>query len=163
MSKLSINRKKIDRRTKSPSLSKSTHLKEVDKVVIQITQAFCPNGHNLVQDGNDLFDGSPGIAVWVSDGKTEGKIVISPFHGDHSRVGEVDFPSRTKIEIACPVCKIRFTRLAKCICKQEGELVMIFLTSGLDESNVVGICDVWGCYRSKVFDQAQLLATYQQD
>jgi hypothetical protein len=33
----------------------------------------------------------------------------------------------------------------------------------LDDGNVVAICNTWGCHRSKVFDQAQLLAAYLEE
>jgi hypothetical protein len=40
---------------------------------------------------------------------------------------------------------------------------MLYLTPELDDGRVVALCNVWGCHRSKVFDQAQLLSAYMQD
>ncbi len=163
MPKSSINRKKIFRPAGSQSLSASTQLKEIDDVIIQITQAFCPNGHNLVTSDSPLFEGAPGIDLWVDDGKDADKVTLSPYHGDHSRMGRIDYPAGTKINLACPICKTQFLKLTSCSCEHKGELYMIYLTPSLSDSHIVGICNVWGCYRSKVFDQAQLMASYLQD
>jgi hypothetical protein len=134
----------------------------VEEVIIQVTQAFCPNGHNLVRNRRQLFDGSPGISLLVSDGSDCQDVILSPFHGDHSRKGKACFADGTRLEVYCPVCRAQLPILSPCTCGK-GNLVMLYLTDGLDDGNVVALCDVWGCHRSKVFDQAQLLAAYLDD
>ncbi|MBN2496600.1 MAG: hypothetical protein JXR96_18570 [Deltaproteobacteria bacterium] len=156
--KSKIDRDRLHRPTEAKA-SPDSQIREVDEVVIQVTQAFCPNGHNLVCNFKLLFDGEPGISLWVSDGEREGEVVLSPFHGDHSRQGLSDFDPGSKLTISCPICRHQLPRLSKCSCER-GELFTLYLTPTLDDSHVVALCDIWGCHRSKVFDQAQLLSAY---
>jgi hypothetical protein len=64
------------------SPSDEIKVKVADDVFIIVTQAFCPKGHNLVGHGESSFDGYKGICLKLSDGKTEGLLEVSPFHGD---------------------------------------------------------------------------------
>ena len=160
--KATIERGKIHRPFGVPAPSPDARIKEVDDVVIQVTQAFCPNGHNLVRNRRQLFDGSPGISLWVSDGTNSGEVILSPFHGDHSKKSGLKFTKGSPLEVACPVCKAQLPVLSPCTCAC-GQLVMLYLTPQLDDGNVVAVCNSWGCHRSKVFDQAQLLAAYLED
>lgn len=162
MSKENIDKTRIHRPFGLPPPSPQTRAREVEEVIIQVTQAFCPNGHNLVRNRRQLFDGSPGISLLVSDGSDCQNVILSPFHGDHSRKGKACFADGTRLEVYCPVCRAQLPVLSPCTCGK-GNLVMLYLTDGLDDGNVVALCDVWGCHRSKVFDQAQLLAAYLDD
>jgi hypothetical protein len=163
MMKATAHRGKIHRPFGAPPPSKKVRVKEVDDVIIQVTQAFCPNGHNLVRNRRQLFDGSPGISLLVSDGKNSGEVILSPFHGDHSRKTKLDFSAGTTLEISCPVCKAQLPVLSPCTCRHHGKLFMLYLTPELDDGHVVALCNVWDCHRSKVFDQAQLLAAFLEE
>lgn len=163
MSKSTDKPGKLERPNGSPTPSDETRIRQVDDVVIQVTQAFCPNGHNLIGDQEQTFDGAPGIGLWVSDGTTEGEVVLSPYHGDHRRITALAFEPGTTVTIACPVCKAKLPRMGPCTCPEGGDLCMVYLTERLDEGQVVALCNVWGCHRSKVFDQAQLLSAYVEE
>jgi len=154
---------KLHRPTVSAGPSADSHIREVDDVIIQVTQVFCHNGHNLILNSEKLFDGQPGISLLVSNGKTSGEVVLSPFHGDHRRRGMQDFKDGEHITVSCPVCKEELKPLAPCSCSKDGRLVKLYLTPKISEDNIVGLCNVWGCHRSKVFDQAQLLSAYVED
>ena len=69
----------------NPSPEANIMVKE--DVYIIVTQAFCPNGHNLVGIGKHTFDGYPGICLWIRDETREGMVELSPFHGDHTKYG----------------------------------------------------------------------------
>lgn len=142
--------------------SRDSSLRDVDGVVIQVTQAFCPKGHNLVNNNAYLFDGALGIHLWVSDGKTSGNMVLSPYHGDHSRYSEVEYPRGTQVRIHCPECKIQLPTLGPCDCPGGGSLIKLYTSPKCQDGSVVAVCDVWGCHRSKVFDQAQLLSVFEE-
>jgi hypothetical protein len=157
-----IDKERIQRHSVAPP-SDETCAKEINGVVIQVTQAFCPEGHNLLFNEDELFDGARGISLYASDGQSEGEVILSPFHGDHRRKGKVDFEKGSELNISCPICKIPFERLSDCICPEKGELFKIYMTPNCNDSHVVALCNIWGCHRSKVFDQAQLLATYEQE
>ncbi len=163
MAKRDIDRDHLIRPDDAPEPSPDSFIQEVDDVVIQVTQAFCPNGHNLVRNTEDTFDGQPGISLLVSDGDKEGEVILSPYHGDHSRKGQVDFEVGKLLTVRCPECKTEFPRLSGCACGDHASLIGIYLTPALDEGHVVALCNVWGCHRSKVFDQAQLLSAYLEE
>jgi hypothetical protein len=162
VAKKDIKKEHLHRPSDSPEPSNDLGIEHVDDVVIQVTQAYCPNGHSLIRNRDELFDGCPGISLWISDGQTEGEVLISPYHGDPSRKGQPSFKEGQSISIACPECKAKLPRLSTCACKNGASLLAVFLTKSLDEGQVIGLCDVWGCHRSKIFDQAQLLAAYME-
>ncbi len=163
MAKDDIKRERLIRPQDAPKPSPNSFIQEVDDVVIQVTQAFCPNGHNLVRNHDVLFDGEPGISLWVSDGEKEGEVILSPFHGDHARKGMIDFKIGTTLKIFCPECKAELPKLSNCSCSDHGSLFGLYLTPELDEGHVVALCNIWGCHQSKVFDQAQLLSAYLEE
>jgi len=141
--------------------SPDSHIRELDEVVIQVTQAFCPKGHNLVRPHPEPFDGEFGIHLLVKAPGAEGVVILSPFHGDHRRRGELHLPEGTRVEVFCPVCRTKLPELADCDCHWGGKLFKLYTTANLSENHLVALCDVWGCHRSKVFDQAQLLSAYE--
>ncbi len=163
MAKIDIKRERLHRPDDAPTPSPDSHIEQVDEVVIQVTQAFCPKGHNLVHNTDELFDGQPGISLWVSADEKEGEVILSPYHGDHSRRGYGDFRDGQMLTIACPECRTELPRLSQCTCGDHASLFALYLTPALDESHVVALCNVWGCHRSKVFDQAQLLSAYLEE
>lgn len=163
MAKKDIDRERLHRPVDAPTPSPDSFIEEVDDVIIQVTQAFCPKGHNLVRNHEILFDGAPGISLWVSDGQTEGEVILSPYHGDHARKGLVDFQVGQQLTIACPECRTELPSLAECSCGDHASLFGLYLTPKLDDGDVVALCNVWGCHRSKVFDQFQLLSAYLED
>jgi hypothetical protein len=163
VAKKDIKRDRLHRPQSDSGPSQDSFIQELDEVVIQVTQAFCPEGHNLVYNRDVLFDGEPGISLWVSDGRREGEVVLSPFHGDHSRQSEIDFDPGQLLEIRCPICKTPLPELSDCSCADNARLFALYLTPALDEGHVVALCNAWGCHRSKVFDQAQLLSAYMED
>lgn len=139
--------------------SEGTGVKVEDEVLIIVTQLFCPNGHNLVDQEDKRFDGYGGIRLLVSDGEREGIVVLSPFHGDRRKEG-ITFPEGTKLHLMCPVCRVELPVLANCTCSGHGELRKLYLTPKLEDSHLVAVCDVWGCPRSRVIDENEILSEY---
>jgi hypothetical protein len=136
-----------------------TGIRLLERAYVVVTQVFCPNGHNLVGAGPTAFEGFPGIALWVGDGRTEGLVELSPIHGDGTKRGP-DFQAGAKLHLECPVCRAELPRLAHCSCHEDGELRKLFLTDKLDDAYVVGLCDVWGCTRSRVIDGNEILSEW---
>ena len=163
MSDSDIDRAKIQRSGNVSTPPEDAHFKEVDDVIVQVTQAYCPQGHNLVLEKEELFDGAPGITLLVSAGGPAKKLILSPFHGDHRRYGFTDYAECARLEISCPICQTKLPELSACACSTEGKLIKLYLTPDLNDAHVVGLCNIWGCHRSKLFDQAELLAAYLQD
>ncbi len=133
-------------------------------VTIVITQAFCPNGHNLVREGDALFDGFPGINLYVEFDEWQGEVALSPIHGDHSRVGiPRTVPDGSRCVIRCPECEVELPVIKPCGCEHDGQLVGLFLRADLSEGDMVGICNVLGCYRSRILDKFELLSEFVED
>jgi len=162
MPKNRIDQHRMFHRKEALSPSEDSQIAVIDDVIIQVTQAFCPNGHNLVMEDKELFDGQPGICLHVSNGSITGEIILSPFHGDHVRKGNVDFEPGERLLLTCPICHAELPHLSRCSCG-DGSLHLLYLTERLDEGHVIALCDVWDCHRSKVFDQAQLLSAYIEE
>lgn len=164
MAKEDIDSKKVKISATPP---KESSLKQIDDVFIVITQAFCPNGHNLIVDmegsGYDPeydFDGFPGLMLHLQSSTESGTVVLSPFHGDQSKKGKTDWRTGTKLTIACPHCKVPLPRLASCKCEYNGDLVKVFLSPALKDSHVLAICNIWGCRRSHTIDNWQIISEY---
>ena len=136
----------------------------VDSVFIVVTQAFCPNGHNLVVDGNETFDGFPGIRLKVIGGDAMGDVLLSPFHGDATKKGKTDWPPGTRLQVLCPECDTPLPVMAKCHCQGRkdagGDLVKLYLTPALNDSHVLALCNVWGCRHSRTIDNWQLISEF---
>jgi hypothetical protein len=140
-------------------------IKQVDDVFIVVTQAFCPNGHNVIDEAtSELFDGYPGIRLKVAHGTQSGEVHLSPFHGDESKRGKTDWEPGTRLEVRCPICDVPLPSIAKCRCDtgngQEGELIKLFLSPALNDSHVMALCNVWGCRHSRTIDNWQLISEF---
>jgi hypothetical protein len=130
-------------------------------VLVVITQAFCPNGHNLVRRNDVLFDGYPGVSVFVETEEWSGEVILSPIHGDHSKVGmSRSVPDGTRSRLKCPECEVDLPVITSCGCEKGGNLVAIYLRPDRSEGDVVGICNVLGCYRSRVLDNFEILSEF---
>jgi len=133
-------------------------------VQVVITQAFCPNGHNLVGRSDAMFDGYPGIAVFVVTPEWSGEVVLSPIHGDHAKIGMPrSVPDGTRSVLKCPECEVELPKLTRCGCARGGELVAVFLRPDCNEGDVIGICNVLGCYRSRVLDNFEILSEFVEN
>jgi len=139
-------------------------IKQVDEVFIVVTQAFCPNGHNLVDDANETFDEYPGIRIKLVSGEEQGEVFLSPFHGDASKRGKLDWVVGTRLEVRCPMCDTPLPVLTKCKCEtpdgRGGELVKLYLTPRLSDSHMVVVCNVWGCRHSRTIDNWHIISEF---
>lgn len=147
---------------KGKKFSPETKIRVLEEIYVAVTQLYCPNGHNMVYNQNHLFDGLPGISIFVRGDKGEGETILSPFHGDHSKVGFLDVKEGTICELLCPICKTSLPKIASCICQEDASIIGLFLTPELTESKMVGICNVWGCYRSRVIDDFEIISEFVQ-
>jgi hypothetical protein len=139
-------------------------LKHVDDVFIVITEAYCPNGHNLITDDNEKFDEYPGIKLKIISKDKSGYLYISPFHGDASKKGDCNWNSGEKLEIRCPVCDVVLPTMARCHCttdnNQNGDLIKLHTSRALSDSHVLAFCNVWGCRRSRTIDNWNIISEY---
>ncbi len=131
----------------------------MEGVLVVLTQAFCPKGHDLIAESTVSFDGHPGISLKVSDGKTEDTVVCSAIHGDARKAHSTAIRIGTKLSIQCPTCGTELDVLLPCSCGK-GELVNLYLTPDLTDGQVAAVCNVWGCKRSRVIDNWQIISQF---
>jgi hypothetical protein len=143
-----------------PALSTESRAELANSAFIIVTQAFCPNGHDLVAIEGPTFDGFPGITIKVRGQGEDGLITLSPMHGDGRKESTAEFADGQRYDLVCPVCDVALPKFARCDCG-EGRLHAIDLVpSGKGE--IVAICDVAGCRRSRVADGLEVLAVFVQ-
>ncbi len=131
----------------------------VDDLLIVMTQAFCHHGHPLVTPDNPRFDGFPGVRVRVKALGAVQDVILSPIHGHHDRRGGEGLPDHVKCEVRCPTCSESLPVYNDCPCGV-GQLRTIFLTPERADAHVAAICDVWGCHRSRVMDEFEILSEF---
>ena len=141
-----------------PNPSPETRI-ETDGVLAIVTQAFCPSGHDLVASAPVTFEGHPGIRLLVSDGTTEEEVVLSPIHGDRRKSISSTFRLGTRLTILCPECHSELDVLFPCSCGR-GELMSLYLTPAKSEGHVAAVCNVWGCPRSRLIDNWQVISQF---
>jgi hypothetical protein len=127
-------------------------------IFVVVTQLFCHNGHNLV-NSTELFEGFPGISLWLEGAGKAGEVVVSPVHGDSSKRG-LDFPKGPKLAIKCPTCREELPVLTNCRCSENAKLRKAFLTPKLSDAHIIAVCDIWGCPLSRVIDSYEMFSEF---
>lgn len=119
--------------------------KKENKVKYLITNAFCPDGCNIIDSGN-FINGYPGLRIGFKRSGVEGQFVISAIEGDFEKIilsGELK--NGVKDELFCPYCGTMFEKLVNCGCQPDSDMVVIGLTPNLDFNNSITFCNVTGC------------------
>ena len=141
--------------------SPRTALKKEEERV-RLAAAYCPRGDNLMIEGAPTFDGEPGVCLEVSDGKTEGLVTLSPFHGDHRKIG-MEFPPGTVLTLRCPVCHVELDPIAPCTCSPDGMFHALYTVPKRSAQNFAGVCRVWGCLRSFTKDSGHIMSEFRPE
>ena len=125
------------------------------KQMLLITECYCPNGHNLIND-RAIFDGHPGIMLRIRRQGKEGLVALSPVYGFKSRIS-MDQPLYTDEtwEVFCPQCDAALPSYSKCTC--EGDMIALFLDRKADFSNCILICNRIDCFNSSIRYQDELI------
>jgi len=144
----------------TPSLSHESGAEIQDGAFIIVAQAFCPNGHDLIAHPGPLFDGFPGISVRVRGEGIDEVVTLSPLHGDGRKSGGEEIPTGVRCSLSCPTCDTVLPTIGRCDC-QAGELHMVDLVPQ-GGGEIVALCDVAGCRRSRVADGLEILALFQE-
>jgi hypothetical protein len=130
--------------------------------MIAITKLYCPNGHNLVDETTAArFNRFPGIVLNVKGKQTEGRVIVSPIHGDDTKFGEAGFEPGEVTSITCPQCGVEFPKIQPCGCAEDSYLVGLYLDEDITPGNQVALCNAWGCLRSRVLDRFQVISKFE--
>ncbi len=128
-----------------------------NKVRYEITEAYCPNGCNIM-DKENLINGFPGLRIKFKRPGMEGEFVISAIEGDFDKIvinGEL--LNGVKDDLYCPHCGVLFEKLVNCNCSEGAEMVVIGLTPKLNFNNAITFCNVTGCSNGTFIQSGDIL------
>ncbi len=131
------------------AVSKTGHL-------VLVTQAFGPNGENLIDHDGPLFSGEPGVKVHVKQGDLEEDVVLSPYFGDNAKFATLPFVEGVKCELSVPGTDVPLP-LLPLKSKDGSSFFAVYLTDGLKKGSLVAINDVWGNTTSKMLDEMEYM------
>jgi hypothetical protein len=135
-------------------------------ILIVVTQAYGPDGDNLVGISDVTFDGYPAVTLLVKADGREGLVHLSPIHGDNRKEGFTDIPAGTVCQLYCPVSKKPLPAVADVEGDEETNYYALYLTPQMEKGSTVMISDVWGHYHSRIIDNFELIsywATQEDD
>jgi hypothetical protein len=131
-----------------------------DDVVVIVTQAYGPQGHNLVGISDVQFDGHPAVTVGIRAGGREGLVHLSPIHGDGRKQGLIDLPQGTRCELFCPVSGQALDLVGEVEDGSGARYYAIYLTPQLSRGSMVMVSDLWGHYHSRIIDDFELISAW---
>ncbi len=131
------------------AVSKSGH-------VVLVTQAFGPNGENLIDHDGPLFSGEPGVKLHVKQGDLEEDVVLSPYFGDTAKFSTLPFLEGEKCELTISGTNTTLP-LLPLKSKDGSSFFAIYLTDSLEKGALVAINDVWGNHSSKMLDEMEYM------
>ena len=139
-----------DGRLVIPLIERSIRLRNRSKSVEKkvryiISDAYCPNGCNIMDTEHDI-NGYPGLRIKFRRTGMEGEFVISAIEGDFDKIilsGEL--ADGVKDELFCPHCGTSFKKLVNCNCQEDAEMIVVGLTPDLDFNDAITFCNVTGC------------------
>jgi len=130
-----------------PLVQRRKYTKETDedKVRYVVTEAYCPNGCNII-DNEHKINGVAGLRIKFKRPGMEGEFVLSAIEGDFDKIIlSGTLKDGVKDELYCPHCGVMFKKLVNCSCKPDADMVVIGLTPKLDFNNAISFCNVTGC------------------
>lgn len=130
------------------------------EVVVIVTQAYGPQGHNLVGISDVKFDGHPAVTLGIRAEGREGLVHLSPIHGDGRKQGLTDIPAGTRCELFCPVSKQPLDVVGEVEDGSGARYYAIYLTPQLSRGSMVMVSDVWGHYHSRIIDDFELISAW---
>ncbi|MFH1717108.1 MAG: hypothetical protein ABIF19_07140 [Planctomycetota bacterium] len=137
--------------------------KETDEERVRyvVTEAYCPNGCNIVDREHEI-NGAPGLRMKFRRPGMEGEFVISAVQGDFDKIilsGELE--KGMKDELYCPHCGVMFKKLINCSCKADADMIVIGLTPKLDFNNSISFCNVTGCVNGTTVASGEVIRHIQ--
>ncbi len=124
--------------------------------VLMIREIYCPNGHSLVND-RAIFNGNAGVMLGVRHGEDEGLVALSPVFGDKARISlGIDLEEGQLLELFCPDCEVKLPVHSHCPCG--GELIALFLDTGANFSDCVGVCNRVDCINAELISSGELIS-----
>jgi hypothetical protein len=147
--------------TKPQTVTRLQGLGDKGYIVI-VTQAFGPDGEDLIHYEGPKFSGEPGVGVLVRQGELEEIVTLSPFFGDPSKVHSLPFVEGVRCELFCPKSRTPFEEIPGMTTEEGGAYYAIYLSPRLKGGELVAINDVWGNTNSRMLGEAELLSYFAE-
>jgi hypothetical protein len=144
-----------------PQRKKGTKKAYEKKVRYVVTEAYCPNGCNII-DKDHKINGAPGLRFKFKRPGMEGEFVLSAIQKDLDKIilsGKLE--DGVKDELYCPHCGVTFRKLVSCSCKPDADMVVVGLTPQLDYNNAISFCNVTGCANGTTISSGDVIRHVQ--
>lgn len=134
-----------------------------DRVTLVVTQAYGPQGDNLVGFSDVKFNGHAAISLLVRtpDGR-EGFVHLSPVQGDPRKTGFTDIAPGTRCTLLCPVSRRPLDKMGPVDDGSGAEYYALYLTPKLSKGHAVAITDIWDHFHSRLVDDEALISYWAQ-
>ncbi|QRK11421.1 hypothetical protein JQX13_15900 [Archangium violaceum] len=134
-----------------------------DHVTLVVTQAFGPEGHNLVGFSDVTFNGHPAVSLLIRtpDGR-EGLVHLSPIHGDKRKAGFTDIAPGTRCTLLCPITKRPLDKLGPVDDGTGASYYALYLTPKLAKGHAVAVTDLWDHFHSRIVDDEAVISYWAQ-
>lgn len=128
--------------------------------IVVVTQAYGPNGEDLMDDSGRTFSGEPGVKLRVTQGDKTADVVLSPFFGDPAKYSDVEFEVGKRCVLTCPQSGEPLDQIDGMGSEEDGYFFAVYLTSKLGEGELVAVNDIWGVTNSRMLSEGELLNLY---
>lgn len=125
--------------------------------LVVVTRAFGPTGEDLIAHDGPRFSGEPGVRIRVKQGELEEDVIVSPFHGDASKVFSEPFESGKPCELYCPVSGKPLDRIPGMATDEGGDYFAVYLTEKLGRGELVAVNNIWGNASSQMLSEDEML------
>jgi hypothetical protein len=134
-----------------------------DRVTLVVTQAYGPEGDNLVGFSDVKFSGYAAVSILVRtpDGR-EGLVHLSPLHGDKRKTGFIDIVPGTRCTLMCPVTRRPLEKMGPVDDGSGADYYALYLTPRLSKGHAVAITDLWDHFHSRIVDDEALISYWAQ-
>ncbi len=159
MSDSAIDHENLEITGKHKNLPDCANVKVEGDVRIIITQAYGPDGDQLVGISDQAFEGYPALTLLVKADGREGLVHLSPIHGDNRKTGFTDIPVGTKCELLFPTSKKPLEEIGAIDDdKVDGQYCAIYLTPALNKGSLVMVSNIWGQFQSRILHESELIS-----
>ena len=136
---------------------------EPERVKLVVTQAFGPEGHNLVGYSDVKFNGHPAVTLLVRtpEGR-EGLVHLSPIHGDRRKQGFTDITPGTRCQLCCPVTGRPLERIGPVDDGSGADYYALYLTPKMSSGHAIALSDMWDHFHSRIVDDEAIISYWAQ-
>jgi len=140
-----------------PLYQRKKGTKRTDEMRYAVTEAYCPNGCNIIDEEHKI-NGLSGLRLKYKRPGMEGELVLSAIQGDFDKVLlSSELEDGVKDELYCPYCGVMFKKLVSYSCKADADMVVIGLTPELDYNNAISFCNMRGCRNGTTIHSGDVL------